>query len=136
MALYNEHAARGEDPLFRKRPEFLKPLDEPPFALIDCGTEAMYYAGMTLGGLRTRASGEVLSADDDPVPGLYAAGAHHGALLRPRLCGQWHLAGRRHLLRALGRAQRGGRGALSRAAPRGVRPCRWRRRSRRGSRPW
>jgi 3-oxo-5alpha-steroid 4-dehydrogenase len=74
LALYNEHAERGEDPLFGKRAELLKPLREPPFALIDCSTEEMYYAGMTLGGLRTRATGEVVTADDDVVPGLYAAG--------------------------------------------------------------
>ena len=74
VALYNEHAARGEDPLFHKGREFLKPLVAPPFAAIEIGTEQVTYATFTLGGLHTKADGEVLTPEGKPVPGLYAAG--------------------------------------------------------------
>ncbi len=72
--LYNRGAARGIDAQYHKRRECLVPLESPPFALVDCSVDRFVYACMTLGGLRTGASGEVLGADGDPVPGLYAAG--------------------------------------------------------------
>jgi len=74
LALYNEHAARGEDPLFHKGREFLKPLVVPPFAAIEIGTEQVTYATFTLGGLHTNSAGEVLSPEGKAVAGLYAAG--------------------------------------------------------------
>ena len=74
VALYNKHAARGEDPLFHKGREFLKPLVAPPFAAIEIGTEQVTYATFTLGGLHTKPGGEVLTPEGKPVPGLYAAG--------------------------------------------------------------
>jgi 3-oxo-5alpha-steroid 4-dehydrogenase len=74
LELYNRHARRGEDPVFGKAHEFLQPLEHPPFGAIDCGTGAATYATFTLGGLHTRASGEVLTPDGNPVPGLFAAG--------------------------------------------------------------
>ena len=74
VALYNAGAARGEDPLFRKRREMLSPLVNPPFALLDCTTSGSIYATFTLGGLRTLPTGEVQSSDGSSVPGLFAAG--------------------------------------------------------------
>ncbi|MHA7835845.1 MAG: FAD-dependent oxidoreductase [bacterium] len=74
MEVYNRHAAKGEDPLFHKRPELLRPLVTPPFALIDCRIENAIWSGFTLGGLRTGLDGEVLSPDGLRVPGLHAAG--------------------------------------------------------------
>jgi succinate dehydrogenase/fumarate reductase flavoprotein subunit len=74
MAVYNEHAARGEDPLFHKAAEYLTPLVHPPFAALDYTTEKALYTVFTLGGLHTRPTGEVLTPDGDVVPGLYAAG--------------------------------------------------------------
>ena len=38
VAVYNEHAARGEDPLFRKAADYLTPLVHPPFAALDYRT--------------------------------------------------------------------------------------------------
>lgn len=81
VELYNEHARSGEDPLFHKRPQFVRPL-EPPYAAIDpkrCfrgpndppGSGAAVF---TLGGLRTTVDGHVLDLDGVPIPGLYAAG--------------------------------------------------------------
>jgi len=95
VELYNAHAAKGEDPLFHKRPPFVKPIVEPPFGLIDLspvpapgGGDGVNYvrtpngqrvdvrslAVMTLGGLKTTIDSEVVDLDGQVLPGLYAAG--------------------------------------------------------------
>lgn len=74
VALYNEHASRGEDPVFRKRPEYVTPLLTPPYGAIDLSTENFAYPAFTLGGLRINAQGQVQSAAGESIPGLYAAG--------------------------------------------------------------
>lgn len=74
VAYYNEHAARGEDPLFHKAADHLVPLVKPPFAALDYRPEAALYTVFTLGGLHTTVDGEVVTADGEIVPGLYAAG--------------------------------------------------------------
>jgi len=74
VAYYNEHAARGEDPLFHKAADHLVPLIQPPFAALDYRPEVALYTVFTLGGLHTTVDGEVLTADGEVVPGLYAAG--------------------------------------------------------------
>jgi 3-oxo-5alpha-steroid 4-dehydrogenase len=74
VAYYNQHAPRGEDPLFHKAPEHLAPLVEPPFAALDYRTETALYTAFTLGGLHTLPTGEVLTPDGEIIPGLYAAG--------------------------------------------------------------
>ena len=74
VRLYNENAAKGEDPLFHKKSEWLEPL-EPTFAAIDLTPgRSGNYCAFTLGGLETRPSGEVLTMDRRVIPGLYAAG--------------------------------------------------------------
>ena len=82
VGLYNEHAARGEDPVCHKDPRWLRPL-QPPYAAIDparsfrgphdppVGSGAAVF---TLGGLATDVDGHVLDLDGAPVPGLFAAG--------------------------------------------------------------
>jgi succinate dehydrogenase/fumarate reductase flavoprotein subunit len=74
VAVYNEHAARGADPLFCKAADYLTPLVHPPFAALDYRAANSLYTVFTLGGLHTRPTGEVLTPDGDVVPGLYAAG--------------------------------------------------------------
>jgi succinate dehydrogenase/fumarate reductase flavoprotein subunit len=74
IAVYNEHAAKGEDPLFHKHPDWLAPLVQPPFAALSCHLGQAYYPFFTLGGLRVRPTGEVLASDGSAIPGLYAAG--------------------------------------------------------------
>ncbi|MFN8628556.1 MAG: FAD-dependent oxidoreductase [Candidatus Binatia bacterium] len=80
VAYYNRFAAQGADPLFHKRPSFLQPLTEPPFAALDCRTGSQntnvgaVFSALTLGGLHTLPSGEVLDPDANIIPGLYAAG--------------------------------------------------------------
>lgn len=74
VEFYNEHAAKGEDPLFHKAVEWLKPIDA-PFAALDCTPgRGVYTPTFTLGGLDTRPSGEVLTPEGEVIPGLYAAG--------------------------------------------------------------
>jgi len=71
---YNAHAARGEDPLFHKSAEWLKPI-EPPYAALDCTPgSGVLYPYFTLGGLETLPTGEVLTPEREVIPGLYAAG--------------------------------------------------------------
>jgi len=74
LEVYNRHAAKGEDPLFNKLPEYLKPLDAPPYGAIDCSTDAARYAAFTLGGLVTDLDGRVLDPEGVAIPRLYAAG--------------------------------------------------------------
>lgn len=71
---YNRFAARGEDPLFHKVREFVQPLLEPPFAVIDCRPDKVLWATFTLGGLHTSPTGEVLDPGGRAIAGLYAAG--------------------------------------------------------------
>ena len=74
VELYNRFAAEGSDPLFRKGRKWLKPLTTPPFVALDCRIDLCFYSHFTLGGLDTLPTGEVLNAERQPVPGLYAAG--------------------------------------------------------------
>jgi succinate dehydrogenase/fumarate reductase flavoprotein subunit len=74
VEVYNRHAEKGEDPLFHKQSPWLEPLNEAPFAALECSLGKAPYMSFPLGGLWTRPTGEVLTADAEPVPGLYAAG--------------------------------------------------------------
>jgi len=73
---FNTHAARGEDPEFRRhelglqQAPPLRALDAPPFYAL-----AIYPGTLgTNGGPRIDADGRVLRPDGSAVPGLYAAG--------------------------------------------------------------
>lgn len=88
---YNNYAAKGEDPLFHKTKEWLKPLITPPYALVEYSAREMKAVIMpgtsgplifTLGGLKTNVNGEVLTIDDKPIAGLYAAGRTTAGLPR------------------------------------------------------
>jgi 3-oxo-5alpha-steroid 4-dehydrogenase len=74
LELYNRHAAAGRDPMFRKQPDYLKPLTRPPFGAFDCTTAGSMYAAFTLGGLATDVDGRVLDPAGAPIPGLFGAG--------------------------------------------------------------
>jgi 3-oxo-5alpha-steroid 4-dehydrogenase len=80
---YNRHAARGEDPLFHKKAEWVAPLETPPYGAFDCTVSGSLYAAFTLGGLRTSPDGEVLRPDGEVVAGLYAAGRTSACLACP-----------------------------------------------------
>ncbi len=70
VTAYNDGAARGEDPLLHKKPQWLRPLGS-PFGAIDLREST---GGFTLGGLLTTLDAEVLHVSGEPIPGLYAAG--------------------------------------------------------------
>ena len=74
LALYNRHAERGEDPVFHKSPDYVKPLVTPPYGAIDCTTQGSLYAAFTLGGLQTDVDGRVLDPEGQPIAGLFGAG--------------------------------------------------------------
>jgi 3-oxo-5alpha-steroid 4-dehydrogenase len=70
IELYNRHAGEGRDPAHHKAARWLRTL-RPPFGVFDLRGQT---SGFTLGGLRTDIDGRVLNVDDEPIPGLYAAG--------------------------------------------------------------
>ncbi len=75
LEAYNAAAARGEDPEFRKHPDWLEPQDIGPWGAFDLTLGKAVYAGFTLGGLRCTIDGQVQRADGSVITGLYAAGA-------------------------------------------------------------
>jgi succinate dehydrogenase/fumarate reductase flavoprotein subunit len=83
IELYNRNALRGEDPVFHKASEYVKPLVTPPYGAIDLAWDKAIYAVFTLGGLATSVRAEVLNADGEPVPGLYAAGRTAASISSP-----------------------------------------------------
>ena len=82
VASYNKHAEQGVDPVFHKAGKYVTPLVHPPFAALDLSVDKSVWATFTLGGLDTRATGEVLPADKQVIPGLYAAGRASAGLTR------------------------------------------------------
>ncbi len=74
VAYYNRHAANGIDPLFRKQPPGLRPLQGPPYRAWDLSVFDDHCHAHTLGGLHTAPDGQVLSSLGETIPGLYAAG--------------------------------------------------------------
>lgn len=74
MQIYNDHAANGEDPLFHKQPEWLRPLEAPYVALDVSPDRGCFIPSFTLGGLDTLPTGEVKRPDGTIIKGLYAAG--------------------------------------------------------------
>ena len=75
MGAYNQGAAQGGDPLWNKHPDWVKPLDKPPYAAFDVSYDSSVYRYLTLGGIRTTSESEVLDGDGRIIPGFYAAGA-------------------------------------------------------------
>jgi len=82
LDFYNEHARRGEDPLFHKAQAYLQALDRGPYAALDLSVSRALVPGFTMGGLDTLPSGEVLAHDHRVVRGLYAAGRNTCGLPR------------------------------------------------------
>jgi 3-oxo-5alpha-steroid 4-dehydrogenase len=74
VALYNRYAVDRQDPVLHKAPEHVSALATPPFGAFDCTVERAIYAAFTLGGLRTKPNGAVLTPSGDEIPGLFAAG--------------------------------------------------------------
>ena len=83
LGLYNRHARDGVDPVFHKAPEYIVPLEKPPFGAIDMSWDKATYAAFTLGGLDTDEHARVRDGDGRPIPGLYAAGRTAASLSSP-----------------------------------------------------
>lgn len=74
LTLYNEDCKAGQDTLFHKAAEWLVPLEPPLVALDVTPGRGAFVPYFTLGGLDTLPTGEVVDAQRNIVPGLYAAG--------------------------------------------------------------
>ena len=74
LTQYNKFAEKGEDPLFQKHPNWIRPLDKGPYKLLDISTEKCAFPTFTLGGLWTKPTGEVMDVEGNVIEGLYAAG--------------------------------------------------------------
>lgn len=74
IAIYNEDCANGEDTQCHKAAQWLEALEPPLVALDVTPGRGAFYPFFTLGGLDTLPTGEVVNAQRDPIPGLYAAG--------------------------------------------------------------
>ncbi len=79
---FNRYAAEGHDPVWHKAPQWLKVLDEGPFAALELNFATSYFSFFTLGGLSTLPGGEVLDRAGEPVRGLFAAGRATSGLPR------------------------------------------------------
>jgi predicted oxidoreductase len=73
---YNGYAAAGVDEDFFKESVFVTPVNTPPYIGAKIGTGLLCVCG----GLHVSDDCEVLSTDDEPVPGLYALGNVMGDL--------------------------------------------------------
>ena len=70
MRAYNEACEKGYDDAFMKKPQYLRALDKAPFYAIPLATGTMGSAG----GIKVNGNMQVITADGDPIPGLYAVG--------------------------------------------------------------
>ncbi|MEC4272095.1 FAD-dependent oxidoreductase [Adlercreutzia sp. R25] len=70
VAHYNELCTSGSDSEYLKAPRYLDPIDDPPYQ----AWKAQYNFFCTTSGVRCSNQLEVLDADFNPIPGLYAAG--------------------------------------------------------------
>ena len=75
VADYNRFAAQDEDPAFHKEARWLRPIDEAPFAALDCSLGAAMFHSLSLGGVETTADGDVVAGNGLVIPGLYATGS-------------------------------------------------------------
>ncbi len=75
LAHYNANASAGFDSEFHKHSDWLKPLTELPYGVLQCSKGQATYTGFTLGGLKVSTNAQVLREDGTPISGLYAAGA-------------------------------------------------------------
>jgi len=71
---YNAYCDRGYDEMFYKDRRYLRPLRNPPYYALRCHQA---FHG-TIGGIKINPHMEVLDHQDNPIPGLYAAGSDTG----------------------------------------------------------
>jgi fumarate reductase flavoprotein subunit len=71
---YNEACDRGCDPVFAKDRIYLRKICNPPYYVFKCQTGILN----TIGGIKINELMEVLDAQENLIPGLYAAGVDTG----------------------------------------------------------
>jgi fumarate reductase flavoprotein subunit len=79
---YNTGCDKGYDPVFGKDRAYLMPLRHPPYYAVKCGSGMLN----TMGGIKINEHMEVLDANSDPIPGLYAAGVDTGGWTPDTYC--------------------------------------------------
>ncbi len=82
MDEYNAACDQGYDPIFAKDRRYLIALRTPPYYAIKANAQI----GDTLGGVKINERMEVLDTQDDPIPGLYAAGVVAGCYESENYC--------------------------------------------------
>ncbi|MBP2655466.1 MAG: flavoprotein subunit of a reductase [Firmicutes bacterium] len=82
---YNYFCDHGYDEDFVKERRFLMPLRKGPFYVIKFGVLLIE----TIGPVRIDHHMEIIDKNDDPVPGLYAAGVISGGWLSDDYCGEY-----------------------------------------------
>ena len=73
---YNDLARKGRDEDYGKRPEFMAPIEKPPYYAMKIGGSLL----TVFGGLNVDTACRVLRADRNPIGGLYAVGNAMGGL--------------------------------------------------------
>lgn len=72
---YNELCASGVDSQFGKRAKYMTPIEQGPFYAVPRGANSV---PAILGGLEVDENQQCLDADNQPIPGLFAAGNASG----------------------------------------------------------
>jgi fumarate reductase flavoprotein subunit len=67
---YNRFCEKGHDDLFAKNPKFLHSVKQPKFYAF----RVVSFFLATMGGIKINEKTEVLSKEDEVIPGLYATG--------------------------------------------------------------
>jgi fumarate reductase flavoprotein subunit len=70
ISAYNACCDRGHDDLFAKDPKFLRPVRKPKFYAF----KLLPGGYGTIGGIKINERAEAMDREDEPIPGLYAAG--------------------------------------------------------------
>jgi hypothetical protein len=114
MAVYNRFAAQGEDPLFHKHRDFLRPLDRPPYALLDFSIDTGIFYPPSPSAPRHHGRRRGPHADRPLDPRPLRRGTHRGGRAAQRRGFMRADVGRRRdLLRSTRGAGGGGREGLT-----------------------
>jgi succinate dehydrogenase/fumarate reductase flavoprotein subunit len=84
-SLANSDGVSGRDPAFKKAPQFVLPIVNPPFYATK--QVAATAQGTTSGGLRINRKAEALDPSGKAIPGLYAAGTCANSTMSTRYTG-------------------------------------------------
>jgi 3-oxo-5alpha-steroid 4-dehydrogenase len=82
LEIYNRYAAKGEDPFFHKAKDHLRPL-VPPYTAVNASVGHSFMGFLTLGGLLTTPTGQVLDNEGASIPHLYAVGRASAGIPSP-----------------------------------------------------